>query len=339
MTPATGASPFESSGLKVGKAASSEAQLRAGARVLTLFTTPLNCLILRTLANGPLRLTDLRKEVGGPPQTTLRGHLGNLIEFGALEKRSPDGKPSTVENGLTQIGFELLYVAEVLEIWLSRAPEGSLGLESEPGKAATKALIGAWDSTMLRALAARPFSLTELDNLITALTYPSLERRLSALHLAGQVAAVPSADKGTPYAVTDWLRQGVAPLVAAARCECRHLSKETMPLGRIDIEALLLLAVPLLDLPAGTSGICQLAFESTEETRWRVAGVTLTVEKGAVVACTSKLEPDPATSVQGPISDWLDAILDGDAGRLAVDGDADLGGAAVGALNAALFGA
>ncbi len=42
---------------------------------------------------------------------------------------------------------------------------------------------------MLRALAAGSLSLTELDRLIGALSYPSLERRLVAMRLAGLVGA------------------------------------------------------------------------------------------------------------------------------------------------------
>ena len=45
---------------------------------------------------------------------------------------------------------------------------------------------------MMRALAARPLSLTELDSLISDLSYPALERRLSSMRIAGLVEAQPS---------------------------------------------------------------------------------------------------------------------------------------------------
>lgn len=316
-----------------------EFDCRAGGRVLSLFTTPLHCLVVRALASGPMRLTDLRRQVGGPPQTTLRGHLGNLIEIGALEKCAADGRPTMVENALTPMGIDLLQVADTLDVWLARAPEGPLPPQSEAAKAATKALIGGWDSTMLRALAARPFSLTELDNLITGHTYPALERRLSALHFAGLVAAVPSSEKGTPYAVSDWLRLGVAPLIAAVRCETRHLRGQVAPVSRIDIEALMLLSLPLVALANGATTNCQLIVETDEEPRSRAAGATVMFEAGEVVACSSKLDPDPPTSVRGPLPDWLDAIIDGNPGRLMVDGDAETGRQVVGGLRGSLFGA
>jgi DNA-binding HxlR family transcriptional regulator len=315
----------------------SEYQFRAGGQILSLFSTALHGLVLRALADGPMRLADLRKQVGGPPQTTLRGHLGNLIGMGALEKRSRDGQPNMVDNALTQIGLEMLFVADTLEAWLACCPEKTLDLESEGGKGAIKALIGGWNSTMLRALAARPFSLTELDNLITAFTYPALERRLSAMSLAGQAVAMQSTEKGTPYAVTEWLRQGMAPLIAAARCEQRHLAKETAPLTRIDIEAMLLLGGPLVEPPAGSEGSCQLLVTSDEDGRWRSAGISVAVEPGRLASFSSKLESDPATAARGSALGWFDAIVDGDLSGLTISGDRELAEALVRGLNLGLF--
>ena len=58
------------------------------------------------------------------------------------------------------------------------APEGPLALGSSTAKSAIKALVEGWGTNMIRALAARPLSLTELNGLISGLSYPSLERRL-----------------------------------------------------------------------------------------------------------------------------------------------------------------
>ena len=101
---------------------------------------------------------------------------------------------------------------------------------------------------MLRALASGSLSLTELDGLIGALSYPSLERRLVAMRLAGLVEPVADAAKGIPYAVTGWLRQGVAPLAVAIRWERCYLPDDTEPIKRIDAETGLLLSAPMLRL-------------------------------------------------------------------------------------------
>jgi DNA-binding HxlR family transcriptional regulator len=284
-----------------------------------------------------MRLSDLRKEVGGPAQTTLRGVLGNLIGMGALERRQSNGKAGMVDNALTPSGLELLFVADVIEAWLARAPDGPIRLESETGKAAIKALAGGWGSTMLRALAARPFSLTELDNLISAFSYPALERRLGAMRLAGFVAAVKGNGSGTPYAVTDWLREAMAPLLAAIRCERRHMAAEAAPLTRIDVEAILLLAVPLAAFAPNASGASQLAVLGGEESGWRSAGVALTVENGKPMSCTSKLGAKPESWVRGSAMDWLDALVDDNSERLEICGDHALTLDFVDGLHRALF--
>lgn len=312
-------------------------QFRAGGQVLSLFSRPLHGFVLRALADGPMRLSDLRKEVGGPAQTTLRGILGNLIGMGALEKRQSNGKTGVVDNALTPAGLELLFVANIIEAWLARAPDGPIRLESETGKTAIKALVGGWGSTMLRALAVRPFSLTELDNLISAFSYPALERRLGAMRLAGFVAAVQGNGGGTPYAVTDWLREGMAPLLAAIRCERRHLASEVAPLTRIDVETILLLTVPLAAFAPNTSGVSQLAVFGGEESGWRSAGVQLTVESGQLSGCTSKLGTEPESWIRGSAMDWLDTLVDDNSEKLEICGDRALTLDFVDGLHRALF--
>jgi DNA-binding HxlR family transcriptional regulator len=312
-------------------------QFRAGVYVLSLFSRALNVLVLRALASGPMRLAELRKEIGGPAQTTLRGNLGNLIEMGALEKRQNGGGSSTAANALTPVGGELLLVADAIETWLSRAPDGPIRLESELGKAAIKALVGGWGSTMLRALAARPFSLTELDNLISAFSYPSLERRLAALRLSGCLLQVSGNGGGTPYAVTDWLRQGMAPMLAALRCERRQMAKETAPLTRIDVETILLLAVPLATFPADANGVAQLTVHGGKGSAWHSAGVRLVVVDGQLVSCTSKLEQRPESWIRGSAADWLDALVIGNADGLEAAGDPILTRGCVDDVHRALF--
>ena len=156
-------------------------QVRAGGTVLSLLAGPLCTPILRAHLDGPLRLPDLRERIGGAAQTTLRGQVGNLRSVGALERQVRSGMPYTVENELTDAGRGILEVAEAVEAWLSQAPQGPIALGSESSKGAIRALVGGWGSTVLRALSARPLSLTELDGVIPDLSYPSLERRLSAM--------------------------------------------------------------------------------------------------------------------------------------------------------------
>ena len=302
-------------------------RVRAGGTVLSLIASPLSVPILRAHLDGPLRLPDLRERIGGAAQTTLRGQVGNLRGIGALERHVKSGMPYTVENELTEVGRGVLAVAEVVERWLRRAPQGPILLGSEPAKGAIRALVGAWGSTMLRALAARPLSLTELSSVIGEHSYPALERRLSAMRAARQIEPRPDSGRGAkPYGVTDWTRQAVAPLIAAGRCECEHLAEIADPLTRIDIEAAFLLSVPLVDLEVNRSGSCVLAVDTGTASHSsgrsdRLAGVYVEIEEGRVTSCSSRLDGDPGTWALGSIRSWADAALDGDPDRLRVGGE------------------
>jgi DNA-binding HxlR family transcriptional regulator len=303
----------------------SSTRVRAGGTVLSLLAGPLCAPILRAHLDGPLRLPDLRERIGGAAQTTLRGQVGNLRSIGALERQVRSGMPYTVENELTAAGHGILEVADLVEAWLSRAPQGPVALGSEASKGAIRALVGGWDSTVLRVLSARPLSLTELDGVIPDLSYPSLERRLSAMRAARQIETQSNtAGKAKPYAVTEWTRRAVAPLVAAGRCECLHLSEVTDPLTRIDIEAAFLLAVPLVRLDPSLSGSCLLAVNAAAgeqgESTQLVAGARVEIERGEVVSCDPRLEEDPATWALGSVDAWVDAILNGRLDRVRLGG-------------------
>ena len=295
--------------------------VRSGTRALALLATPLNATILKNLADGPKRLIDLRRACGSPAQTTLRAYLKELEGVEAIQKRRRNSFPGALEYEPTDAGTELLFVAATLERWLQGAPEGPLEFGSNGAKAAIKALIDGWSSTMLRALAARPLSLTELDRVITPLSYPALERRLSAMRLAGQIEACTGNGKGTPYAVTGWLRQGIAPLTAAARWERRRLPDETSPIRRVDTEAFFLLALPLLRLPSELSGCCRLGVEMSNGKERRLIGAMAQVDEGKVVSCTVRLQGNADAWITGSTSSWFHAIIDSDTDGLELGGD------------------
>lgn len=305
--------------------------------MLSLFTTTLHGLILRALVDGPVRLSNLHAQAGDPTLKALRGNIGNLIGIGALEKRRPGGEPDLLDNELTPFGRDLLLVAEVLDDWLGRAPDGPLGIDSEAAKEAIRALLGGWGSTMLRALAARPFSLAELDELIGSFGNAALDRRLVAMHDAGQVTALSGDSDVAAYAVTDWLREGVAPLLASIRCERLHLEAETAQVARIDIETLLLLAVPLAGPLAAADGTCQLGAAVGDGSRQTFAGVRTAVEDGKIVSCVTTLEPKPDDWAHGSAADLLDVIVEGGPNGLETGGVDRLSSALLDGLHGRLF--
>jgi DNA-binding HxlR family transcriptional regulator len=303
-----------------------------------MLATPLNILALRALEDGPQRQVDLRRAAGSPAQTTLRAHLKGLSDAGALVGHRFNRFPGVLEFELTEAGRNLLDVAAVLERWLASRTWGPISLGSAAAKAAVKALADGWSTTIVRALAAGPLSLTELDRVIAALNYPSLERRLAAMRLAGQIEAKPGNGRGTPYAATDWLRQGVAPLAAASQWERRHLPQTTTPLTRIDTEAAFLLAMPLVRLPSDVSGSCRLAVEIANGKQHKLAGVMVDVEDGRISSCATRLEGCPDAWTSGSSSAWLAALIEGDTDRLELGGNGHLARALLGGLHEGLFG-
>jgi DNA-binding HxlR family transcriptional regulator len=309
---------------------------RAGERALTILATPLNFMVLRALAERPMRLAELRRATGLPAQTTLRGHLASLGEIGVVSKRPTTQMPYSVENELTPMGLELLGVADRLEAWLRQAPDGPVSLSTGAAKGIVKAFVDGWGSTMMRGLAAGPMSLTELDRGIPGLSYPALERRLSSMRMAGLIEARRGGGAGTPYAVTDWARRGVAPLAAASHCERVHMCERAAPLTQLDIEAAFLLATPLVGLPARTTGCCQLEVEADPGAVREQAGVMVTVEGGRVVACESRLEMSPGDFAIGSAAKWFSAIRDGTADLLRFGGGRQVAEGLVTGLHAAL---
>ncbi|MFY9825769.1 MAG: winged helix-turn-helix transcriptional regulator, partial [Thermoanaerobaculia bacterium] len=319
---------------------------RAGGTVLSLIAAPLSVPVLRAHLDGSLRLPDLDERISGAGLTTLRGQVVNLRRISALERHVRSGMPYTVENELTDRGRGILAVAGLVEAWLARAPQGPIALGSEPAKRAIRALVGGWSSTMLHALAARPLSLTELSSLIGDFSYPSLERRLSAMRAARQVEARSTDGTGAkPFDVSQWTRWAVAPLLAAGRCEREHLSGMTKPLTRIDIEAAFRLAVPLVDLQVAHRGAYLLAIGTDaagadQEDAERVSGVGVEVEDGVITACVSPLESGPPAWAIGTVDSWVDAILEGKLERLRLGGEQPaLAKVVIESLHAALFAA
>jgi DNA-binding HxlR family transcriptional regulator len=286
--------------------------VRAGAFALTLLSAPLHVHVLQALGDEARPLADLQRAAGSPPQTTMRGHLRTLTQLEVVERRQQTPFPGAVEYELTRKGRDLVAVAAVLRRWLSLAPHGSIELGSAEAKSAVRALVAGWDARVVRALAARPLALTELSRLISELSYPSLERRLGAMRLAGQIERLPNGERGTPYQATTWLRQAMVPLTLAARWERSHVPDKTTAISKMDVESVFLLTVPTLSARDDFSGRCRLAVESRNDRTHNLAGVVTTLDHGEVVACTSRLQGEVEASATGSAASWLRAVFDGE---------------------------
>ncbi|HET9152708.1 MAG TPA: ArsR family transcriptional regulator [Solirubrobacterales bacterium] len=300
---------------------------------------PLNVHVLDALRDEELALTDLSRAVGHPPATTMRSYLKALADLGILERRQEGGFPGAVAYSLGPAGERFLAVASALQGWLEEAPHGPVGLGDPSAKSAIKALVEGWNATIIRVLAARPLALTELAKLIASISYPTLERRLAAMRRTGQLQArrKDSTSRGTPYEVTPWLRQAVAPLVAAVAWERECAAAQTKGLNRIDIEAFFLLALPLVELPEEFSGRCRLAVEVGPRRQPEYAGATVTWQAGRPRHLLARPEGDADAWVVGTAGSWLDWLSGTGDRPLELGGDGAVARALLEALRHGLF--
>jgi len=298
--------------------------VRAGSHVLGVFATPLNVRVLRAHRDGPKRLAELQDRVGWAAPTTVRVSVARLCEIGALARQRADESAHGVATGLSPAGEELLRVAETVETWLALCPNGPRTADSEEAKMAIKALAEGWNSTLMRALASGPITLTELSGLIPGVSYPALERRVVWMRTTGQIKPVESEGRGTPYVPTDWLRQAVGPICAAGRCERRYMDDESARVTSVEVEAAFLLALPLVSLRPEAQGSCMLAaqIEVKEPDRGNpgLAGVNVEVADGQMLSCAAQVDPEPQSWAVGNSTAWLDVVIDGRIEDLRVGG-------------------
>lgn len=280
-------------------------QARAGAEAMALLAAPLNVQILKALRLEPSSLQALRHAVGSPPQSTMRLYLRTLGGVGLVERRARREFPTSVDYAITPPGQGLLQVGEVFEKWLGCSPDGPLELGSIAARNVIRPLIEGWSTNIIRALAGRSLSLTELDRLIPRVSYPSLERRLGALRIVGLVQGHRVEGSATPYTATNWLRRAVAPLIAAMTWERQFFPESSPAIGRLDIEAAFLLAIPLMELPKEVKGKCRLAVEVQRGATPVFAGVLVCVEEGEVTSCAPRVNGAVEGWVSGSPRAWL----------------------------------
>lgn len=304
-----------------GAASAATERVRAGSRALSIFAYSLNARVLRAHADGPLRPGELEERIGWAPQSSLRSAVCGMCDLDALARHEPaDGTQNAVTE-LTEAGRDLLPVASALERWLGRAPDGAVQLDDAAARGIVRVLTAGWDSTVVRTLAERPLTLTEMNAGIVGLSYPALKRRVAKLRSTRLVTTLRSGNAAA-YAASDWLRLSIFPLAVAGRWEGMH-GAEPEPITQVEVEAAFLLTLPLLQLPGDTTGTCTLAVLAAEDQDGPpdAVGVTVEVEEGRIVSCSSGgAAAPPTTWALGTADAWLDAVIDGQVGELRVSG-------------------
>jgi DNA-binding HxlR family transcriptional regulator len=315
--------------------------MRAGGYALSLLATPGVCSVLQALEVEPMPLAELRRAVGFPPQTTMRVQLRELTALGVVARGRGSAFPRSVSYELTESGRDLLTVADVLERWLDGGTPEPAHLGGASAKRAVKALAEGWEAGIVGMLAAEPRSLTQISQEISSLSYPSLERRLTAMRAAGLVEVLQSTGRGACCQPTSWLRYAAAPLAAASRFEGSDAANGQE--GKVDVQALLMLAMPTVRLSEDSNGAATLATRQLspqgEDDRPAPEAVTVEIRRGRPRSCAAVLDERAESWVLGVPQGWLDAVVVGVLDSLRFGGSRpDLAEGVVSTLHAALRG-
>jgi hypothetical protein len=236
----------------------------------------------------------------------------------------------------TPAGEEFLFVAFTLQRWLRSCPRGPLEIGVPDAGDAIAALLCGWSATVTHGLAARTRTLSELDEVVAPLEFEILDEHIVAMERSGLAEARSNGDDAIGYAATMWLREGLAPIAAAARHEFHHPLGDTLPPDRLDVEAAFQLALPLVVLPRELSGSCRLDVR-LDDGREDVVSATAQVKRGRVVAVEAQPGKRPDAWAAGSTLDWLDTVVDPRAARLEAGGEPRLVKALVEGLYDALF--
>ena len=275
--------------------------MRAGAHALPMATDPINREILRTMLERPVETNGGRYEVSA-------------------------------------IGREGLFVGFVAERWLQSAPQGPIPFDSREAQLAVAALTEGWSLGLVHALAREPLTSHELHDAVGDVSRRALRRNVMAMQRAGLVEARTGDGGDEAQAITDWLRAGIAPLIAAARLERRDPKEGMAPIDALDVEAGFRLSLPLLELPKELSGVCRLGVNLKDDEPSPLTGVTAYIEQGRVVSCQAGLDRPADAWAAAPAGDWLDTVIEPDARAVRTGGDRWLARALLDNLHKALFG-
>ena len=242
-----------------------------------------------------------------------------------------DGEVYTISDE----GREALFVAAAIERWLGDAPDGPIEYESAAAAGAVAALLGGWSAAVVHGLAREPMTSAELHAAIDGIGRRRLQIQLSAMHGAGLLEALGEGEEAL-YAMTDWLRRGIAPLITAARLERVQEMEGATPIDGSDVEAGFRMALALVELPEALAGVCSLRVKPDGQ-QGPPGGVTASIERGEVVSCEAGVEQKANAWALGSLDDWLDAVIDQDAEAVRTGGDNWLTDALINALHHALF--
>ncbi|HET8639303.1 MAG TPA: hypothetical protein VFL89_03545 [Solirubrobacterales bacterium] len=296
----------------------------AGEQALSCLGAPVSFGILTALAEKAYDPEGLRRAAGSPPTSTMRVYMRDLEDMRLVRRTREKKFPGATLCEITPAGAQLLRVGEVLDRWLEESPHGPMSLGTPAAKSNVQALIGGWSIYAIRALAAKPLRLTDLQRFVAGISYPKLGRRLDAMSHVGLLDRYREAGTaGTFLKATPWLRRAPAPLALGIAWEGKWAPDLAAPIKRADIEALFLLLVPLLEMPPSMSGVFRLVVDLQEGGQRDFGGVSIRVDAGKVISCTTRMQAVPTTSISGDLPAWINWIAFREQKGLTIEGNGD----------------
>lgn len=325
----------------VGGAVEERFASRAGARMLLELAAMLDYRGMYELAIAGIPAMPPAPPGSLPsPEELAEQQERDFAEFKAAREEESEEERRAEANrkySLTPMGLDKARCLQALKRWLGERPGGPPPPEGLVRDALGPLLCG-WSGTIVHALAAEPATLDELDRAVTPLDREELREHLERMAQAGIAAAEAEAGPGAArYALTEWGRAAIAPIVAAVHYERRHDEELTLAPDVLDVEAGFQMALPLLRLPRELRGSCRLGVEIPGEEPL-IAGAGARVDDGLVVSSSPLLEQAPETWATGDALGWCETVIDPEADRLHVGGDTELAQALIAALRERLFG-
>jgi len=272
------------------------------------------------------------------PEELVEREKRELAEFRAEREEETEEERRVEDNrtyGITPLGMDKARCYMTVNRWLGERPGGPLP-PGEIVQGALGPLVCGWSGTIVHALAPEPLSLDELDRAVALLDREELLEHVERMVGSGIAKAEAGSDP-VRYALTEWCRAAITPLVAGVLYERRHDEDMTLPPDVFDVEAAFQMALPLLRLPPGLRGSCRLGVQIPGDEPL-IAGATAQVGGGVVASSTSLLEEEPETWVTGDPLSWCETVIDPEADALELGGDTELAEALIEALHERLFG-
>jgi len=250
-----------------------------------------------------------------------------------FEQAEPAGAEQKFQ--VTPLGEDLFRVHQALQRWLDERPGGRPRRDALVRDALGPLLCG-WSGTIVHAIAPEPLSLDELDRAVALLDREGARTHVERMVRSGMAAAGTRGGE-VRYGLSEWGRAAIAPLVAAVLYERRHDAEPTSPPDVFDVEAAFQMALPLIQLPPWMRGTVRLGAQIPGGEPL-IAGATVQVDRGVVLASSALLDEEPETWVTGDPLGWCETVIDPSAEKLHAGGDTELAAALLQALHQRLFG-